>query len=948
MDSLAQLAPNWPEISAMLDEALDLPAAERGAWLDALEGVRARHKDTLRALLGATGGRETQDLLNTLPRLATFPPEGVRDSPAGMPMPGMFIGPYRLISELGRGGMGAVWLAERADGALRRCVAVKLPHLVWNSTLADRLVRERDILASLDHPHIARVYDAGVDAHGRPYFAMEFVEGRSIDQYCLEHGLSIRARIGLLLQVCDAVAHAHAHLVIHRDLKPGNVLVTADGAVKLLDFGIAKLMDGDRTEETALTRQAGIGLTIDYASPEQIAGQALGTASDVYSLGVVAFELLARQRPYRLKRGGRAELEQAIAEVAPPRASDVAEAPTDKRALRGDLDAILSKALGKTPEKRYATVAALADDLMRHLDGLPVLARPDSRFYLARKFVARNRVAVASAATVALAVTIGFGVALWQYRDATANLAHAQKAFDRENAARVLYVETLSTIAGWDTATFGEPRSVARMLMRKMEEVSKRFEGQPVPQLGVLHAVNQQLPYMGDHEGSLAVGARYIELLKKSGAHPSHLMLAALQRARTFSTLGRHDEGVAVMREAVATIPNQHEAPHEQVRMQVEFAKMLSKTGLRDESMAVLRAGEAVVAREKRFVEARADVQQMLARLHFGFDELEALRYMRASHESFTTLATASVPQVGFSHWQLGIALSRAGRPAEAEAALREGGRRFDEVYGPVDRDSVSLAGELALALANQGRYDAARAMLVERQAQVDRKPGPDTAVARRALNARRLQIELLAGDIDSARRFSTAEGAVDPNDPHSLVQTIGNAELQRRLGQGEEASKRLGSMLEALPPAFRQGAVAFELRSAQVASLASIEPGEAALAGYRRLIADMRAARATNTWVHERAVESSASILTRQGKWQEGLAALQTLEKGKTGPRIAAPSHTERAESAWRRAAVHHAAGERREAEVLLASARADLAGQHAGSPRNADQMALSAAMSR
>ena len=224
--------------------------------------------------------------------------------------PGALVGPYRLLRELGIGGMGAVWLAERADGTLKRQVALKLPRAAWSRGLAERMARERDILASLEHPHIARLYDAGTDAQGRPFLALEYVEGQPIDVYCHERALNIPARLQLLLQVAHAVAFAHSRLVIHRDLKPSNILVTADGQVRLLDFGIAKLMEGDRTQETQLTQLAGRALTLDYASPEQIRGEPIGTASDVYSLGVVAYELLAgaktvqAQARHRRRTGG--------------------------------------------------------------------------------------------------------------------------------------------------------------------------------------------------------------------------------------------------------------------------------------------------------------------------------------------------------------------------------------------------------------------------------------------------------------------------------------------------------------------------------------------------------------------------------------------------------------------------------------------------------------------
>ena len=358
-----ELHNNWDALSQLLDEALSLPVEQRAAFVDALSGERAHLRETVRQLLTQAGSIETAGFLADLPRFTQATTRG----PLADLAAGDTIGPYRLERELGAGGMGSVWLAERADGGLKRKVALKLPRLVWAKGLAERMARERDILASLEHAHIARLYDAGLDQMGRPYLALEYVEGQPIDVYARERSLSVRQKLDLLLQVCAAVAFAHSRLVVHRDLKPSNILVTPDGQVRLLDFGIAKLMEGDSANETPLTQLAGRALTLDYASPEQIKGEPIGTASDVYSLGVVAYELLTGAKPYRLKRGSAAELEEAIAGIDPPLASSVPADPATKKALRGDIDAILNKALKKSATHRYTTVDAFAQDVRSHL-----------------------------------------------------------------------------------------------------------------------------------------------------------------------------------------------------------------------------------------------------------------------------------------------------------------------------------------------------------------------------------------------------------------------------------------------------------------------------------------------------------------------------------------------------------------------------------------------------
>jgi serine/threonine-protein kinase len=432
MTELAALAPDWPEISRVLDDALAMPAGERASWLAGQTALTEPVRQAVQRLLAVQADIETGDFLGTLPPLGLG--RGAESGPAdgagaawAEPQPGAAVGPWRLLRELGQGGMGSVWLAERADGSLKRQVALKLPRLSWARGLAERMARERDILASLEHSHIARLYDAGLDEHGRPWLALEHVQGKPIDEHARDQALDVKQRVRLLLQVCEAVAYAHSRLVIHRDLKPSNILVTEDGQVKLLDFGIAKLMQGEQAQATALTELGGRALTLDYASPEQVRGEALTTSSDVYSLGVVAFELLTGARPYQLKRGSAAELEEAIAQADVPLASTAAT-PMLRKALRGDLDAILNKSLKKAVGDRYAGVAEVGADLLRHLGNEPVTAQADTRAYRVGKFLRRYRLQAGAAAAVAGSLLAGTGVAVDQARRADAQRDLALRA----------------------------------------------------------------------------------------------------------------------------------------------------------------------------------------------------------------------------------------------------------------------------------------------------------------------------------------------------------------------------------------------------------------------------------------------------------------------------------------------------------------------------------------
>jgi serine/threonine protein kinase/Flp pilus assembly protein TadD len=395
----------------LLDEALALDAEGRRRWLHRLAPEHQDLEAALkRSLLPEEAGAAETDRLATLPKLDTG---STTTGTVGTLRPGDRVGPYELMREIGAGGMAEVWLAQRADGAFKREVALKLPMLTrLRKDLASRFARERDILASLEHPNIARLYDAGVSAEGLPYLAMEYVRGEPLTGWCDAHCLGVRERLNLFLQILDAVQYAHGHQVIHRDLKPSNILVTESGQVRLLDFGVAKLL-AEPQDETQLTQLYGRALTPEYASPELVRGEAIEAASDIYSLGVVLYELLCGSRPYRLKAGASAGvLEQAIAtvQVVRPSTQIGPEAGSTRgttqgklaRRLRGDLDAIVLKALAKEPSERYGSAAELADELQRYLSGQPVEARPPRLSYRLTKFVLRHRTAVPVAAALML------------------------------------------------------------------------------------------------------------------------------------------------------------------------------------------------------------------------------------------------------------------------------------------------------------------------------------------------------------------------------------------------------------------------------------------------------------------------------------------------------------------------------------------------------------------
>lgn len=439
--------------AALLLDALDRPPETRRAWLAGAVADDALRAHVL-ALLDAHEAAEAGGPLDTPLLVRSDRREGLR------------VGPWKLVEPLGEGGMGTVWKAERADGTYDRSVALKLLRVDGaTDMLAERLRAERQILARLEHPNIARLYDGGMADDGRPYLVLERVDGQPITAYADAHDLDVPARLRLFLQVCEAVAYAHRNLVVHRDLKPSNVFVADDGTVKLLDFGIAKLVEEEQPDE--LTRSQ-LALTPSYAAPEQIRRAAVTTATDVYALGVMLYELLGGQRPFTLTSLTAAEAERLICDTDAPPPSTVAP-PNRAKAVRGDLDTIVAKAMDKDPARRYASADALAADVRRRLDGLPVLARPATRSYRMRRFVARHRVGVAAAAAVGTALVAGLGATAWQAQKARAEA-------DKASAANAFLVEMLAAANPDDD---GRDVRVATLLDRAAHALDTAFAGTP-------------------------------------------------------------------------------------------------------------------------------------------------------------------------------------------------------------------------------------------------------------------------------------------------------------------------------------------------------------------------------------------------------------------------------------------------------------------------------------
>jgi serine/threonine protein kinase len=473
-------------MSQLLDEALALDEAGRRPWM---ERATQEHPDLAAALHEALlpGAAQAADLkaLMSLPKLGAAD-EASAPAASGL-KPGARVGPYELIRRLGAGGMAEVWLARRADGAFKREIALKLPmRNRLQAELEARFARERDILASLEHPHIARLYDAGVDPQGLPYLAMEYVQGATLTDWCDAHRLGIPERLGLFLQVLEAVQYAHERQVIHRDLKPSNILVTDSGQVRLLDFGVARLLEAEETDQPALTSVYGRALTPDYASPELLRGDPIDARSDLYSLGVLLYELLTGVRPYRLKSAASIGLlEEAIATVEVQRPSTQngqgvsaarGTAPEKlARQLRGDLDAIALKALAKDRAKRYPTAAALGADLGRYLDGKPIEALParfTDRLY---KFVKLNKAVVGLAATAAVAILAALGYTL--HREAVTQATMAKATPKVPNATKPVSDKSIAVLPFLDLSEKKDQEYFSDGLSEELIELLGKTQG---------------------------------------------------------------------------------------------------------------------------------------------------------------------------------------------------------------------------------------------------------------------------------------------------------------------------------------------------------------------------------------------------------------------------------------------------------------------------------------
>jgi serine/threonine-protein kinase len=727
---------DWERLQPLLDALLE---EAPGRQATRLADLREKDPELARSLDRILAGIAASDTFLELPALEHAPGllDAMRDEsgPGEVSrMAGQRIGPYEVLREIGTGGMGTVYLAARADDQYRKQVAIKLIAAGGESAeIRRRFLAERQILASLDHPNIARLFDGGVTEAGAPYFVMEYVDGVPIDQYCDSGRLSVDARLALFDGACDAVRFAHQNLVVHRDLKPGNILVTADGTVKLLDFGVATLLETPAAGGASPVTEAGRRLlTPEYASPEQLAGELVTTASDVYQLGVLLFELLTGARPYRFGSRSPLEVERVVRETAPawPSAAALTSESAERRAttvarlgrrLAGDLDSIVLMALRKEPAARYHTVRDLQADLQRHRDGHPVAARRGTRRYRARKFVGRHRAGAATAALVTLALLLGLVGTAWQAREASREAATADAVKD--------FVLSLFAVSDPGESR-GRPVSARELLDRGTARVESELGGQPALQaemMGVLGGVYRSLgafdaaaPLL---ERSLALrrslygpdDPRVAESLSELGQLETNRSDHAAAEPLLLQALAIRQAGLGADHPAVmATLTDLAElrrlqGNHAAADSLLGFVltRRRATLGPAHPDLAITLNGRAVLARgEGNYV--AADTMHR-----------EALAIRRAAYGE-------SHPAVGESLHNLALVLHSQNRFAEAEAMYREALEVRRRVLGPKHPGIASTLNGLASLLRMNGDGEAAEPLFVESLAMQRELLGPD------------------------------------------------------------------------------------------------------------------------------------------------------------------------------------------------------------------------------
>ena len=831
---------DWDRLSPLLDELLDLDVALRTARIAELRAADARLAASVEKLLARDRRADAEGFL-----------EGSALGSAEPSLAGRTLGAYTLERPLGAGGMGSVWLARRSDGRYDAAVAVKLLNLaLLGREGAARFRREGEVLARLAHPHIARLLDAGLADGGQPYLVLEYVEGQPVDRWCDEQRLGIEARVRVVLDVLDAVAHAHRKLVLHRDLKPSNILVTPDGQVKLLDFGIAKLLGRDDATDmpTELTHAGGRAFTPDYAAPEQVQGGDVTTATDVYALGVLLYVLLVGVHPTARSGDGAIDRLRSVIETEPRPLSEVVEHDAAAslleirsetparlaRVLRGDLDNICAKALKKAPEDRYDSVVALADDLRRWLADEPVSARPDSFAYRAAKFVRRNRLAVGAAFVVVATLVAGVIGTTWQAVE-----AHRQRvsALQQRDRAQVLLGrnEAIARFVGLmfgEALPAGQAKVIQEMLERAESLIDTEFGARPAEQAEVLRVLASYYTALSEPKKQYELLARARRIVERVPDRTLQARLDCDQAAAAW-LVGRQDEG----------------------------AQLLERWGAAPDIEPVVAA--TCLQMRARLAQSASDTEGALRWAEAG------LRRLRDSGTTGTSTEATLLGDVGFSQ-------HLAGRNADADRAYQSALERLAALGSPQGFEALRLTLDWAVVRSAMSDYRGS-VELNDRVIAITGRQGP-SAVPPGALANRAFALEQL-GRYDEALQgyertiASSRENGFVAGEAYALV---GRASVLASLGRVEPALESLREAerpLQALPPAHSARTRAAVVRARLDAAQGDLD---SAARLYSDVIERLRAQKATPP-VMVTAYRGRAELRLREG---DSAGALDDAEK--------------------------------------------------------------------
>ncbi|HEU4927600.1 MAG TPA: serine/threonine-protein kinase [Vicinamibacterales bacterium] len=798
----------WRQLQDLFAAARTHAPAERERLLREEESRDPALVDRVRALLAAD---ESGGILDSLsPHIASVAQLVEAEAPVR-------VGAYRIVSELGRGGMGAVYLADRVDGNFQQRVAIKMIGTSdADDPLHQRFIAERRILAGLIHPHIARLLDGGVTEDRRPYLVMEYVDGLPITRYCDRQQLDINARLRLFVDVCGAVQHAHQNLVIHRDLKPSNILVSADGVVHLLDFGIAKLIESG-TAAAPQTRIESRMMTPEYASPEQVRGETLGTASDIYSLGVLLYELLCGCAPYRFSTRSPLEVATLVCEQDPVRPG------VRVKELEGDLDGIVMMAMRKEPGRRYASVDMLRQDIERHLAGLPVMAHRGGRRYRIGKFVRRHRVEAAAATAVGAALVIGLSVAVVQGRRATRERDRAEQALAESNGVTDFLLELFRT---GETGEVPATQLTALDLLRRGALQADDLSNQPMVHARLLDVIGQMSFNLGRLDEAQARLEQAVAIRRSAGG-AEDLARSLIHLSWVHRTRNHHDRARPLVMEALDLRRRALPAGHpdiadalyelgwiaygaEQERLYRQALEILTPIpAAADRRMTMLQGLATNLRRQGRLPEAVAAARDALAvaegsygpehhttgsaMIHLGDhvndieeDAAAAERLYRRGLELLTRhYGEGSIRLLHGMNSLVGLLGSRG--DTEAEAIARRALAISQSATGPEHPRVADQMHKLASALTRLRRLAEAETLARESLALTIRAMGPGHQVVASS------RLPLLAQIFDLQRRHAEADQTYEAAIAKLATSAVLNGEVRRQyalvlIGRGDVA----------------------------------------------------------------------------------------------------------------------------------------------------------------